>query len=526
MSDEKRTRDRDRPRTIGSSDTTGGRSVWGKHAFSDNALIDKDLGKSESSQQASEPEAGQTTRGYIDPPYNPQWLATLPERSGTHAVACEKKARYTMGFGFEIVPHERYADDEEPPNKDAVEEFWFGPDQNWYLGPNKRPSTPSAVLTTAEYELNSIGWGTVETLLQRDNTPVGLAHVPAHTIRKRDDKPGFVQIDENGQPETYYGPPGGRFDDDKVFVDQETGKWGSTWGSVENPANELMMWVNYSPLSLWYGTPSIISELQTLYGDLAARKYNSVFFENDGVPRFAVLVEGGELTDDAWKEITTAFDQMRLEENSHRAVIIEAIYDTAAELGQEQGVEITLEPLTVGVDEDAAFLEYRRENEHDILKVHEVPEVVANRTDSVNYANAREQRAIFAQEVIRPIQLERSALLHETIHSQMLDAPEWTIDFELKGADLRDREAEISQRRVKGSQGTFTVNEARSEFGYEPLDGPDGEMLLLEVQQGGSVATKFIDSDAVDEFRDDVASETRAESLGYDITSRVDTEAD
>jgi PBSX family phage portal protein len=480
--------------------------------------------KATTSQQHDTDDPHERTDWY-EPPYNPTRLAVLKERSETHARCVHSKAQGVAGHGFEIVPHE-HAKADEPPGYEAVRDFWFGFDTTWQLGPDRLPATASEVLEHAWDDYESIGWLAIEALIN-DNTadPTGLAHVPAHTIRARRDGPGFVQIDpDSNLIEGHFAPAGARYGDEQLFVDADTGDTGSSIREIGEPANELLVMRDYSALAPHYGVPDIIPAMQTLFGDIAARKYNAKFFENDGVPRFAVVVEGGELSERAWTELEEKFKDLRLDENSHRGVLIEAAAGVKDSFEDKYDVNIRIEPLTVGVEEDASFIDYRKENEHDIMKAHDVPPVVANRTESINYANAESQRRQFANETIRPKQQKLAARLHRIIHQTMLDVDGWTIEFELHGAENEERQANIALTRIKaGVQAGMTVDEAREELGLEPLGAPEGNLMLAELGNSGSTATVEA---AIEAEREQARAEVRAETMGYSVTDRADAEAD
>ena len=457
---------------------------------------------------------------WYDPRYDPRKLALLVERSETHKACVHAKAKATAGYGFDIVPHE-HAESDDPPGEEAIREFWHGDDSAFQLGPDARMATPTDVLEAARRDYEAIGWYAIEVLIN-DTTgePTGLAHIPAHTIRVRRDEPGYVQIDpDTQQEEAFFGAAGMRYGDEKTFIDVETGESGSTTGDVDTPANELIFDGDYSPLAPHYGVPDVLPAVETLQGDLAARQFNRRFFENDGVPRFAVIVEGGQLSDDAWTELEQKFAELRLEENSHRGVILEAVSGVTNSFEDAHNVSLRIEPLTVGTEEDASFIEYRRENEHDLMKAHSVPPVVLNRTESVNYSNAKMQLAEFAQSTIRPRQQAFAARLHKTIHQTMLGVDGWTIEFELHGGQNRLREAEIQQFQIEGTGGTLTVDEAREIQDLEPLGAPTGNMLVSELgSSSGSNPSPSSEEDAIDAAR----GEERADQLGYSITARAD----
>lgn len=485
------------------------------------------VAKAESSQQADVDEHEGTE--WYEPPYPPERLAALMERSEAHAACVTSKARNVAGYGIEIAP---LAESESPPGEDTIRDFWEGLGTTFQLGPDKQPATAPEVLEHAWQDFESIGYLTLELLVNSaTGEPTGLAHIPAHKVRKLKDQRGYVQLDEGDIPAVYFGEAGDRYDTDEGeqwFVNSEDGTVGQSTGDVggpENVANELIVVRNYSALAPHYGTPDIIPALETLNGDLSARKWNGKLFENDTVPRMAVIVEGGELTDRAWDELEEKFQKISLEENTHRGILIEAESAVSA-VGDEHDVSIRLEPLTVGLDEDADFLEYRNKNRRDILRAHDTPPVIIGDTDSVNYANAQSQRVEFAQSTIRPKQERLGARLYQIIHVLGFGVDGWTVDFELRNGENDERQAEVARTRIEGSMGALTINEAREELGKPPLtdgDGeelPQGRQLLASIQgsgSGGGPSSEDI-ADAVERAQ----SAKRADEHGYSIVDRLD----
>ncbi|WP_323192406.1 phage portal protein [Halostella sp. PRR32] len=482
--------------------------------------------KAEESQQLQEQQFADARGGAISPPYPPAQLAKLIEVNTTHAKSGFAKARNVAGYGIEIVPHPEVEDPDES-QREIAEEFWFSGESDWQVGPmDAERATPADVLEMMWGDYEFIGWFSGEVLTSLDGTPTGLAYIPAPTVRKRKDAPGFVQI-RNGNLR-YFGAFGDRYTDedesrsDRRFVDADTGAVGP---SVTNPANELLFKRNHTPFVDHYGTPDIIPAIPNIDGDQSAREFNIDFFDGNAVPRLAIIVEGGELTQNSRDDIHKLF-RTKLKDNDHRTAILEVnklleekVSDFATSDG-EDSPRIRLEPLTVGVDEDASFLEYHDWNEHEILKAHDVPPVVAGTVESGAFSSdAEQQRKQFLETVIKPKQESFTELLYETIH-QALGVTDYTITFKTRGVDTRLSDAQVAQTRIQAAQGMMTVNEARAELGLDPLDGTAGEMLMAEVGGmgapgggGGGIgqAVEELVDDRVDDVREDLRQDVRTE---------------
>lgn len=473
-----------------------------------NASTGEPTTKARTSQQEETDIDPETWPDWYDPPYQPEHLVELLERHETHAACVDIKSQAVAGYGFSIEPHKTAHDagpgDDETERSDDeyhdLADFYFGPGSTFQLGIDRQRATAAEVFEQAWNDYESTGWLAIE-VLTNPNTqePTGLAHIPAHSIRKRQDAPGYVQVNEVNQIVAYFGAAGDKYEpiggeetsgqDSRTFVDAETGDVADSSRGVDEVANELIVIRNYSGSAPHYGLPDIIPALQTVVGDIDARVYQAKLLENDNVPRMAVIVEGGELTERAWDELEEKFRNLSLDENQHRGILIESTSSVVSELEEDQGVNIRIEALTVGQQEDADFLEYRRENEHEIAKVHGVPPVMINRSEDVNRASAKAQRYNFAQTEAAPKQERLASRIHTLLHHQMMGVSDWTIDFNLRGGDMPQREADVSQTRIEGSMGAMTINEAREELGLPQLDGPVGEMLLATVMNNNAGGT-------------------------------------
>jgi HK97 family phage portal protein len=487
------------------------------------------LAKVDSSTQL--PERRIRTRGHgIKPPYNPDRLASFLELNETHAAAVRKKARYEVGYGFDIVPAAGLDSDEADDTQQAVaESFWRGPTSQWLTAPQQKaePVSPTEVKELARQDYHSIGYACLEVLTNAEGVPVGLAHVPANTVRVRKpqsnyDQPrhpedgrfvdgdvaefasrGYVQVRDGRR--RYFGQFGDRYrgreptitsggDDpnvtytsdgsgrDPVFVDPGSGDVAVGDASqLENgPANELIFIRNPSPIEQDYGIPDWISAIRTIAADEAAKEYNRDFFDNDTIPRFVVKVTGGELSEESKRDLRQMLDGLR--EESHRAVILEVEKFLDQEFDEE--AEVTLEPLGQGISEEMDFREFREKNEHEIAKAHEVPPIVLGVTDTSNRSNSQAQVADFATNIIAPEQHKFAQRLYKTLHQKALGVTDWTLDYELRGADQPKEEASVARRKIQAVRGAIPVNRALEMIGEDPLPEDhevDGDTLLANV---------------------------------------------
>ncbi|AFZ74550.1 phage portal protein [Natronobacterium gregoryi] len=469
----------------------------------------------------------------INPPYNPYRLASFLELNETLATGIRKKSRYEVGYGFDIVPWaDLDADEADDIEREVVRWFWHGPDSKWQTKARQtaEPATPEEVKELTRQDYHLIGWCCLEILTDLEGRPIGLAYVPARTVRVR--KPqsqfdqtrhpeegrfvdgdlgdlasrGYVQV-RNGE-RRYFGEAGDRYrglevditaggdgepptiryqsdgsEEEPVFVDRETGDvvQGSAEGLETAPANELIFITNPSPLTDDYGVPDWISATRTIAADEAAKDYNADFFDNDTIPRFAIKVKSGELTEESKRDLRQMLNGLR--EESHRTVILEV---DKFESRLDQDVEIELEPLGQGISEEMSFEAFREKNESEIAKVLEIPPIKIGNTGTSNRSNSEQQDKDFALEVVQPEQHKFAQRLYAIIHQQALGVTDWTLEYELRGADQPKQDAEVARRKIQAVNGAVPINRALEMAGMEPLpdDHPIGGEATLVANVG------------------------------------------
>jgi len=440
----------------------------------------------------------------IQPPYNPETLAAFQELNETHQACIRKKSRYEVGYGFEIVPHQQADDPDtgEGTDYETITNFWHGANSRWQIGPEgTAASTPEEVLELARQDYHGIGWAALEILVDGEGNPAGLAHVPATTIRVRKTTTSFETEDGEGREviqkgrgyvqvrqgrRRYFGEAGDRYGDGPVFVDKETGEVANSVDELDNePANELIFMPNPSPLSLYYGVPDWVAAMQTMGADQAAKEWNHDIFDNLGIPHYVVKVTGGTLTEDSKDDLRNLMNNLK--GSRYRTAILEVedfVEENPLETEDGSDVEIELEPIGATDDLDMEFEQFRERNEHEIAKVHEVPPILINVTSTSNRSNSREQVREFAEDVVAPEQLKFESRIYTIIHQTAFGIDDWTIEFELRGADRPEREARMTEQRVRSMRlsGVSEVDEIREELGLEPWGPPLGTMPLAEFE--------------------------------------------
>lgn len=130
-----------------------------------------------------------------------------------------------------------------------------------------------------------------------------------------------------------------------------------------NTMTEVVMLRNYHVMGGKYGIPDWIPSLKSMIGNDKVADYNVNFFNNEAVPRFAVIVQGGKLDDETKRDIKSYFKKdLKGVQNAHKTLV----------LTSPKGTEIKLLPLAFEM-KDGGFRFYRKDNRDEIISGHGVP---------------------------------------------------------------------------------------------------------------------------------------------------------
>jgi len=217
----------------------------------------------------------------------------------------------------------------------------------------------------------------------------------------------------------------------------------------------MLHFLKYTPQSSYYGVPDIIPAVSAIAGDKAAREYNIDFFSHNAVPRMAIVVEGGELSDGVVAQLKQ-FMESEIKGQGHKTLVLEV---------PGSGARVRLEKLTVEGHQDAAFLEYRRANRDEVLLVHRVPPSKVTVIENANLANSKDQDKTFREQVVRPEQRRLEYKLNRLIREQ-LGIGDWL--FQFRELDLSEAREEAEVAAIYADIGVLSAEEIRGRLGLVP----------------------------------------------------------
>lgn len=183
--------------------------------------------------------------------------------------------------------------------------------------------------------------------------------------------------------------------------------------------------------------------------DLFSARWNRNFFYNNAMPS-TVLETEQSLKEKEIKRIKAEFrNQFGGVDKAHKFAILTG------------GLKLNTN-LTQTI-KDMQFLEQRKFSRDEIFTIFQVPKTIVTITEDVNLANAKEGRAVFLENVIKPKMTKLVAFLNEFY------LPDWGDDLYFGYRDPTPNDTETSIKISKEGADVLTVNERRGLLGYEPI---------------------------------------------------------
>jgi len=411
----------------------------------------------------------------LDPKYNPYYLVQLLDLYTYHASCVEAVAVDSTGINYSLKPVEGV----EPVDaeKERLQEVLDN-------------STPSinTQLQRMVYDRRSIGYGAIEII--RDTTSKSdikrLKHIPAHTLRRHTDQKRVVHINSMGK-KVWFVIYGKNYNDQGELcdIDADTGEF-KPYNSLapHQRANELLWSMEYAPGTDYYGRPPIISCLGSIKGDISAVRYNYSFFENYGMPKFAVTVTGDFADydvepDDPDYDITQTLryrisQQIReVIKNPHSAICI-----TIPSEGEEGNVDLKITPLSVQTEE-GHFRMYRKDTRDEVIHSHHVDPSRLGIYDagSLNGGNSDNTMASYKYGTIAPIKAECEALIN--LIAKELEVNTWR--FSIEDVAPIDYNKDLALADFLFARGAMTIKDLIDNFGNKfglDIEGEEEDYYL------------------------------------------------
>lgn len=409
----------------------------------------KAKGKSAGTKQI-EPEMvyGYTYLDCVIPPENMDTLTKLYDISPAHRSAVDAKVASIYGLGWQLVESKRFKRSKENTRtqsgakkaqktlNDAIDQV-----EDFLDNCNDR-DVFEEVLRKIGIDYECTGNAYIE--IGRDITgKIGyIGHIPSEHMRVRRERDGYIQIFSNLV--TYF----------RNFGEKNP----NTVTDDSNP-NEIIHLKKYTPTNTYYGLPEVFAAKNALAGNEFASRYNLDFFENQAIPRYAIIAKKSSLSTTSVARLIEFFES-GVRGQPHRTIFVP--------LSDAEGAEIKFEQIETG-NQDAAFGEFRSSNNEEIFMAHRTPYTRAGvYAKGMTLAAARDADKVFKESVSRPEQE-----IFEKWFNKLIRELSPVVTFKLNELSLTDEDtqSQIDEREVR--MGIRVPDEVRTKKGDGPR--PDGK---------------------------------------------------
>ncbi|MGB5105571.1 MAG: hypothetical protein WBP42_02545 [Candidatus Zixiibacteriota bacterium] len=161
-----------------------------------------------------------------------------------------------------------------------------------------------------------------------------------------------------------------------------------------------------------YGEAPWVSEIINIVGAKLAKDVNYLYFDNKGIPQFAILVSGGYLPsgesgEDVVEQIS-GFIETNIAgvQNFHKSMILQAMpykYEDAAGGEKASPVKIEFVPLAQFMQQDALFQNYIKNNADAVLKKFRIAPALVGASTDYSHAAVKEAKIISEQQAFAPL---------------------------------------------------------------------------------------------------------------------------
>jgi PBSX family phage portal protein len=408
----------------------------------------KAKGKAGTKQIDPEEIYGYTYLDCVVPPENMDYLAKLYDLSPAHHSAVNAKVSAMFGLGWQLVESKKFKRSKERTTSEngikKAEKFFNNAAEQVeeFLDSCNDIDVFEEVLKKVGVDYETTGNAYIE--IGRDITgKIGyIGHISSEHMRVRRQRDGYIQIFSNLV--TYFRNFGSK-DPNPVTDDI-------------NP-NEIIHLKKYTPTNTYYGLPDIFAAKNSLAGNEFASRYNLDFFENQAIPRFAIIAKKSSLSPASVTRLIEFFES-GVRGQPHRTIFIP--------LQDDEHADIKFEEIEKG-DKDGAFSEFRSSNNEDIFMVHRTPYTRAGvYAKGMTLAAARDADKVFKESVTRPEQE-----IFEKKFNKVVKELNEAVEFKLNELSLTDEDTQskIDEREVR--MGIQVPDEVRSKKGQAPR--PDGK---------------------------------------------------
>ena len=229
-------------------------------------------------------------------------------------------------------------------------------------------------------------------------------------------------------------------------LNAETGSWADTMSDdADAPlalikdidkANELIHFSVIKDVLTPYGVPRWINNLPSVLGSRKAEEFNLEFFDHGGLPPAMILIQGGQLSNEAR---TTLTNYLAGKAALKQRGIIAEIFAASGDLGSAGNVKVSVERFGDERQKDAMFATYDKNCAEHVRISFRLPPMFLGLSEAYNFATAYTAYMIAEAQVFLPERDEFDEKLNLTIMKELSE----DYVFHSKSLNVVDVEAKL-----------------------------------------------------------------------------------
>lgn len=405
------------------------------------------------------------------PPYDFPVLYQMKENSDS-LIACIDAMKYNIeGFGYDIIWVGSNPDEQKSPKSQAeyIKLFDFFDSINEEEGYTK-------IAVKKREDLETTGCAAFEVIRARNKEIFAMYHAPIMHIRlavynKDIDEPvdvtipirrdgtvkyvkfkkyfrRFCQILPTTRKVRYFKELG-----DPRIMDYDTGAFVKT---TDKKATELMFFTLPFGGESAYSVPRWSGAVCDVMGRSGASFINYDLMDNQGIPPMAVMISGGVLTEESYKDLLAIMTSAKLKANFNKVIVLEAIPEITG-LDEKSNVKLDFKNLSEYRKEDQMFGNYQETALQNIRRPFRLAPLYTGDAKSYNLASARSSQLIAEQQIFIPERNMVDEEINRLIIQREFGIYNW--EFRSKGARVVGSEELANAVEKFSNVGSLTIND-------------------------------------------------------------------
>ena len=224
-------------------------------------------------------------------------------------------------------------------------------------------------------------------------------------------------------------------------------------------ATEIFEIADYEPNEV-YALPVWINQLNAILGSKLCNEVNLSFFENNTIPSMVVLVSGGGLTDNSYKEVKKAFENIKGGQSFNKILFLEAVgdEDAASEDGSIPVPKLEMKPLKDVQQDDAIFQKYKDSTNRTILSSYRIDPILVGLAEAADKAAAEVAVLAAEAEVFGPLRKKIEDFISKVVVVDENGFPDkdWALKF--RPTNVMKQESIFTAIRYGLASGALTPN--------------------------------------------------------------------